>query len=393
MGNKKESFIDKYEFWLDALVYLLFFGSIFLWSYYANYMSLLWWLGIAGTIILGLLIFFEKQLNAWADKTLDEDDQEDLKGKEKKSEQSVKTVNVTSKKRKEIKQPIINKIPKKENSNSKSIPSISKIEESLFNNIPIKWIYIFVPVIFILYFIGSYNGNNGSSNNTRYSSSEKGIIEVCESFSADLKLDFKGSPSECYKFLNSYKNSLNREVNNLLPVLALAISSTNNSNMLVLVNQAKNSLRTDCKNKTLNKSHGREYLVKCMVDMQLMPDNLIKFIKITNSHAQMKKARQIRIDTANRMISSGLSLMGGNTKKSKTISPTPEIIPFEDRRMQCTKTTDMFYTCRAGSERTNCFVGQPRCKNGMKFSTPNNESMRIGRNNCRFTSMGTFMCN
>jgi len=175
-----------------------------------------------------------------------------------------------------------------------------------------KWIYIFVSVIFILYFIGSYNGNNGSSNNTRYSSSEKGIIEVCESFSADLKLDFKGSPSECYKFLNSYKNSLNREVNNLLPVLALAISSTNNSNMLVLANHAKNSIRTDCKNKTLNKSHGREYLVKCMVDMQMMPGNLIEFIKITNSHAQMQKARQIRRDAANRMISSGLSLMGGN---------------------------------------------------------------------------------
>ncbi len=107
----------------------------------------------------------------------------------------------------------------------------------------------------------------------------------------------------------------------------------------------------------------------------------------------IERKEEIRQRSIDNLTNLGLSLLGyGSNTSSSSNQFTSKSLSFEDKRMNCRRTHDLYFTCRAGNERTQCFIGNPKCKNGTKFSFKDNK-MKVGRNFCRYTSDGSYMCN
>ncbi len=141
-------------------------------------------------------------------------------------------------------------------------------------------------------------------------------------------------------------------------------------------------------------------LLKGNIELNLELQRKKEIIRAYYDELEAQRRAEVRQQSINNLINIGISLLGGGSSSYHSNPYVPSTNSFEDKRMQCTRTHDTFFTCRPHmslGERTNCVIGNRTCQNGMSFGY-NGNNLFIGgqsgsKNACRNAPNGTFMCN
>lgn len=139
-------------------------------------------------------------------------------------------------------------------------------------------------------------------------------------------------------------------------------------------------------------------LVKGNIEIALEAERKKAIIKAYYEELAAQRQAAIRQQSINNLINIGVALMGGGSS-TYTNPIIPQTRSFDNKRMQCTRTHETFFTCRPYMQlgvRTNCVIGNRTCQNGMKFGYSNDTFYAggiRGANACRSAPNGTFMCN